>query len=140
MIARMDAQKIHLAERPPVACASCNGQYPDRQHVDFGAGYDGPVLNEAEVIANGTMNMQIDELIICDECLRAAAALLGLAEPGEMRGLLEDMQERNTELTERLNGAIAALDAKEKADKTRETVLESIKPKAQRRPRQSKEA
>lgn len=125
----MDATQIHLAETPPVACASCYGQYPDLRHVDFGAAFDGPVLNQTDVLVSGMTNVQIDDLIICEECLRAAAALIGLAEHDQMRELLDDMRARNDELAERLEGALALIDAKEKTEAQRETLMEQIRPK-----------
>jgi hypothetical protein len=30
---------------PPTMCSACFGQYPDRNHVDFEAAWDGPVIN-----------------------------------------------------------------------------------------------
>lgn len=63
----------------PTACAACGGQYPDRKHVDFGAAWDGPVLNQAEVISEGVTPMQIDDLKVCETCVREAAEVLALS-------------------------------------------------------------
>lgn len=125
-----DATKIHLAELPPVACASCAGQYPERLHVDFGSSFDGPVLNSEQVIALGVMNVQIDELIICDECLRAAAALLGLAANERMKDMLADMSDQLTATGEKLRGAIAYIDTLEKQAGARENLAAMLKPPA----------
>jgi hypothetical protein len=65
------SQKIRLTGTP-VACASCYGQYTDRRHVDFGSSTDGAVLAGPSNIAGGK-GQSIDEVIICDECLTAAA-------------------------------------------------------------------
>jgi hypothetical protein len=65
------SQKIRLTGTP-VACASCYGQYVDRRHVDFGASTDGAVLAGPSNIAGGK-GQSIDEVIVCDECLAAAA-------------------------------------------------------------------
>jgi hypothetical protein len=123
----MDATQIHLTETPPVACASCYGQYTDRAHVDFGATYDGPVLNQVDVISTGVTNVQIDELIICDHCLNAAAALIGLVDPGETTEQLKEMAGRIETLSERLAGAMALLDAKEKSEAKRKSLLIEMK-------------
>lgn len=127
-----DATKIHLAERPPVACAACYGQYTDREHVDFGATYDGPVLNVPDVLTKGAINVQIDELVICDECVRAAAALLGLARHEDLEGLLGDMHAKLTEQSERLRGALAYIETLETAATQREALVEASRPTRQR--------
>ncbi len=61
---------------PPVACAACGGQYIDRRHVDFGSAWDGPVINQLEVAVNGAIAMAIDDLIVCENCVRNAAEVL----------------------------------------------------------------
>jgi hypothetical protein len=69
-----NATKIRLAETPPTHCASCFGQYPDRRHIDFGAYWDGPVFARDEGDVAGGAPIAVDDLVICEECLRAAAA------------------------------------------------------------------
>ncbi|NBT35695.1 MAG: hypothetical protein EBT03_09190 [Betaproteobacteria bacterium] len=49
-------------------CAACYSSSAER-YVDFDAAFDGPVLD------NG---MQIDDLILCENCVRAAAQVLEL--------------------------------------------------------------
>jgi hypothetical protein len=126
MTAMSDATSIHLTS-PPVACAACYAQYPDRQHVDFGATYDGPVLNQLDVISTGVTNVQIDELIICDKCVSDAAALLGLKDPGKMKAQIDELVARVEDLSERLAGAMALIDAKEKAEAKRASLLAEMK-------------
>lgn len=92
-----DAAQIRLAETPPPACAACNGQYPERRHVDFGASYDGPVLDGAKA-------MQIDDLIVCEECLSAAAALIGTSPEQIERE--RQAKERAENTAQRLAGAL----------------------------------
>lgn len=60
----------------PVACAGCGGQYVDRRHVDFEAAWDGPVLNALEVVTEGITVSQVDDLVVCETCLRDAFRLL----------------------------------------------------------------
>lgn len=97
-----DAAKIKIAHPAPPACASCYGQYPERLHVDFGAAFDGPVLFGKE----GATQAQVDELVICDECLRAAAALLGLKSHGDLEEKIAALNDHATELAEKLAGAM----------------------------------
>lgn len=51
-------------------CSACFGAYHDRQHVDFEAYYDGPVIE-------GSVRVAIDDLVLCELCLENAANLLG---------------------------------------------------------------
>jgi hypothetical protein len=69
-------RRVRVTEHAPVACASCGGQYTDRRHVDFGAAWDGPVVNSFDVIAKGVVNQQIDDLIVCESCILEAAEAL----------------------------------------------------------------
>lgn len=89
----MLAAKIHIAEHPPVACSSCGGQYTDRTHVDFGSAGDYGMA-AVEGVAGGKL-VSLDDLVVCEECLTAAASLIGL-------GDVEDAEERNRALNERL--------------------------------------
>ena len=70
---------MKLAAISPSRCSSCHGQYPERQHVDFDAYWDGPVIDE-----NNGMKQAIDDLIICEDCLKAAATLIGMVEDKQM--------------------------------------------------------
>jgi hypothetical protein len=103
--------KIRLTETPPVRCSSCYGQYPDRTHVDFGAAWDGPTFPDDEVA--GGVIVTVDDLIICEDCLRDAGRLLGLEDPGDAARHLAELEGQAEELRERLLGAmdyIAALE------------------------------
>jgi hypothetical protein len=70
-----------LADTPPVQCSACGLQRPDRQHVDFDAAWDGPVVEGGLATGDGVVRgpaVSIDELVICDECLTVAGRLIGL--------------------------------------------------------------
>jgi hypothetical protein len=97
-----NATKIKLADTPPTHCASCFGQHPQRRHIDFGAYWDGPTFEDSEV-AGGKVTA-IDDLVICEECLRAAATELELTDDDTRRHVLE-MEGQVEELRERLLGA-----------------------------------
>ena len=49
-------------------CAACYS-FTNKRLVDFGAAFDGPVLETG---------MQIDDLILCEDCVRSAAQTLEL--------------------------------------------------------------
>lgn len=113
--------KIRLAETPPVRCSSCYGQYPERRHVDFGAAYDGPTFPAGDEVAGGKVQT-IDDLVICDECLTAAATLLGLEDPGDTRAHVAEVEGQAEELRERLHGALAYIERLEQAAEARGTL------------------
>jgi len=97
-----DASKIKLTGAAPSACSSCYGQYPERLHIDFGAAFDGPVLFGKDGATLG----QVDELIICDECLRAGADLLGLRSQGDLEAQVATLDAHAMTLAEKLAGAM----------------------------------
>jgi hypothetical protein len=124
--------KIHLATVPPSACAACFGQYPDRRHIDFGAFYDGPILpSGADQV--GVVGLAVDDLVICEECLKAAATQLGLGDTEKVESEKKDLAGRVEELSERLAGAMALISAQEKAAEERGRLEAQLRP--QRKPR-----
>lgn len=93
---------MRIAETTPPYCSACFGQEPDAKYVDFESAWDGPVIDEG----NG-LKQSIDDLIICERCLMAAANLKGLDST-------KDMREENLELgvlVEKLEEQIKAKDA-----------------------------
>jgi hypothetical protein len=64
------AAKIREAHTPR-RVRSCGGQYPDRRHVDFGSAGDYGMV-PSQNVAGGKM-VSVDDLVVCDECLTAAA-------------------------------------------------------------------
>jgi hypothetical protein len=61
---------MHIAEIPPVCCAVCYQQNPDRIHVDTDAAYDGPLLD-----VSGARH-SVDDIVVCEDCVRAMASML----------------------------------------------------------------
>lgn len=98
-----EATRIRLASPPPSHCSACFGAYPQRRHVDFGASYDGPVL---ENVAGG-VPASIDELVICEDCLATAAKVIGYADATAKDGQIAQQTAQLQEVTERLAGAMA---------------------------------
>lgn len=101
-----NATRIREADRPPVGCASCYGQYPQRRHVDFSASYEGPILGPQEGVV-GAKLLSVDDLIICDECLTAAAKILGLGNVDEVRAerdeAVQELSERYAQIEDQEN-------------------------------------
>jgi|DEB0MinimDraft_3_1074331.scaffolds.fasta_scaffold05315_3 hypothetical protein len=77
---------MRIAESVPAFCSACYGQEPDAIYVDFESAWDGPIIDDA----NG-MKISIDDLVICERCLLAAANLKGL-------DATKDLREENLEL------------------------------------------
>ena len=106
----------HVTDTPPALCSSCFGQYPDRQHIDFEASWDGPVVEGGVAGEDGTVvsriPVAIDELILCEECVREGARLLGMTD--ENSGELERLREQLRETREREAGLKAYVDQLEK--------------------------
>jgi hypothetical protein len=87
---------VRLTDKPPFACSSCAHRWQDRQHVDFEAAWDGPVLEGFE----RKDNIPLDDLIVCEECVREAAQLLGLTARGDLKALKEDNKRLEAELAD----------------------------------------
>jgi hypothetical protein len=64
--------KITIADPPPVVCSSCGSQHVNLAHVDFGAAWDGPVVDLPET----TIPHVVDDLIVCEQCLAEAFRVL----------------------------------------------------------------
>lgn len=82
---------MKIASPNPPYCSSCFGGKPQIAHVDFEAYYDGPIIQ------GKTFKQPIDDLIICEDCLRAAGEVIGLAEHKQLikqrNELLQELQE-----------------------------------------------
>lgn len=65
---------MKFADPKPPFCSSCF-QHSTGNHVDFEAFYDGPVIEK-----DGT-KIPVDDLILCEECVRRAGELLGMIDP-----------------------------------------------------------
>jgi hypothetical protein len=121
-------RKIHEATTPPVRCSSCFGAYPERRFVDFGAAWDGPVLGEPDGVVGGA-RMVIDDLVICEECLRSGAQVLGMEDPGDTARHVDEVEAANEELREKLLGATRYIDTLEKAADARGRLETAIRGK-----------
>jgi hypothetical protein len=83
------------------------GQYTGRRHVDFGAAWDGPMVPPDQSVAGGKM-VSVDDLVICEECLTFAAALVGLGDVSERDERIDRLNERLTATGQRLGKALEA--------------------------------
>jgi hypothetical protein len=112
---------LRLSEIPPALCSACSLQRPDLRHVDFDAAWDGPTVEGGLATGDGVVRgplVSIDELVICEECLRAAGRLIDLepVEGGRVEALeqqLADAREVNLELQGHVKAQDKALQSRD---------------------------
>lgn len=80
---------MKLSDTPPAYCSSCFNQDPQALHVDLEAYWDGPV---PQAKGEGYDAVAIDDLVLCEACVREAAGLLPEYVPAlaELEVLKED--------------------------------------------------
>lgn len=86
---------MRLTDITPPYCSGCFGQY-HTPHVDFESDWDGPVMNK------DGLRVTIDDLILCENCVRAAYELLPKTEDTAVEKLntqLKEAKASNKKLT-----------------------------------------
>lgn len=78
-----------IAGKTPPYCSSCFQQQFDKKHIDFSVAWDGGTLRDA----GGTL-ITIDDLILCEDCVRLAANVLAHDPDAEMGKELKIAKER----------------------------------------------
>jgi hypothetical protein len=88
------ANEIREASKP-IHCAACfNSQ--DIRHVDFDAACDRGYSDGVAVAVS------MDELVLCENCVRVGAELLGMTNSEGLKAQLEDAKRKNDVLRRRL--------------------------------------
>lgn len=98
---------MRTAEPAPAFCSGCFQARPDMLHVDFEVAWDGPVIQDGVATGDGatqTVSTSIDDLMLCEKCVRAAAAHVGMVDPGVQAAELEQLREINERLVEKNRG------------------------------------
>ena len=84
---------VRLLETPPVYCSACWCAYPDKRHVDYASdndqGYGGNTSIEA---------VPYDNLQLCEDCMKAGAALVGMVDASEREQELSNLRIDNDRL------------------------------------------
>lgn len=88
---------MRVADTAPAYCSGCFQSKPAERHIDFDVAWDGPTITEAVTVA-------IDDLILCEDCLKAAAKLIGMADPAADQAELEQLRASNQHLVEKVRG------------------------------------
>lgn len=104
----------------PLYCSACYGQYPDRTYVDFDAecdrGYgDQLIQGQSQGEVSNQPAIQMDWLILCDQCIRAAAPFVGLEDGTELNAKLEALERHNEVLRKDYDKAQKYADRMEEA-------------------------
>ena len=99
---------MRIADPSPPYCSKCFGaaiaKDPRPTFVDFQAAYDGPVITRSgeEVRPENYQPINVDWLVLCEDCLKAAGNLIGLApaedireEMNELQAFVKEVQEDN---------------------------------------------
>jgi len=84
---------VRIASPNPACCSACYGASGGR-HVDFEAATDGPVVLNADgspVAWEGGL-VSVEDIILCEACVRAGAELLSLV-PAVMEGLAQELRD-----------------------------------------------
>lgn len=130
----MEPAHIRVADVAPPYCSACFQQKPQQRHVDFGASWDGPVL-EALAGAVGVIGQSIDELIVCEDCVKDAARKIGLVDAGQLEPLAQ-LELANAQLHQRVEQLEAHVGALEAAGVTRDAItgppITALMPRAAR--------
>lgn len=71
----------------PQYCAACRNQDSAVRHVDFDAAVD-------RGYGDGPVPVSMDDLIICERCLREAALLVDMVDGEELKAELDRMEKR----------------------------------------------
>jgi hypothetical protein len=106
---------MRLAHVTPPACSGCFQQKLTKRHVDFDVAYDGPSMMNPQ---GG--HQPIDDLILCEDCLRTAGVLVGLGDVEAMEAEVA-MHRSATDLAE------SRADAAESRLAAMETALEVLR-------------
>src|SRR5579872_2884464 len=69
----------------PMYCSACHNQDSSLTHVDFDAACDR---------GYGDNNVSMDDLILCEECLRRGAELVGMRDARELQDELTSLKRR----------------------------------------------
>jgi hypothetical protein len=92
----------------PAYCSACFNQDPSLQHIDFDAASD-------RGYGDGTLPVPMDDLILCENCVRTAARLLGMQDRTELERELSESRRRFTAEHRRADNAVSYAESLEKA-------------------------
>jgi hypothetical protein len=101
---------MKIASPTPPYCSSCFQAKPALTHIDFESYWDGPIIDGAG------FKQPIDDLIICEDCLRVAGEVIGLGDHAKL------IEQRNNLLTELKELRKYRIDTEERLERMKELV------------------
>lgn len=116
----------------PIYCSACFGQNPDARHIDFDAAADRGYGD-----TDNGLKISMDDLILCEECVKAGAVLLGMMDTETFQGRLHSLEHRLEEEKRRAEKATEYADRMEDALAHRPGELKVGRPRG--RPRAHRE-
>jgi hypothetical protein len=125
------ANDIRSAELP-MYCSACGCQDTGKRHVDFDAACDRG-YGTGDVVP-----VSMDDLIICETCLRAGAALVGMIDDTEPLEKIATLEQRLSDEQKRADKAAAYAERMEQALAARPSPVKVSRPRG--RPPKAKEA
>ena len=116
----------------PVYCSACGCQDKSKRHVDFDAACDRGYGADQDV------PISMDDLIICETCLRSAAGLVGMIDDTEPLEKIATLEQRLSGEQKRADKAAAYAERMEQALAARPSPVKVSRPRG--RPPKAKEA
>ncbi len=124
------ANSIRPAELP-MYCSACGCQDREKQHVDFDAACD------RGYGAEGTVAVSMDDLILCETCLRSGAELVGMIDATEPQEKISVLEQRLADEKLRADKAVGYAERMEAALAARPTPVKVSRPRG--RPRKARQ-
>jgi hypothetical protein len=108
----------------PIYCSACFGQDPAARHIDFDAACDRGYGNTS----NG-YKVSMDDLILCEGCVRSAAVQLGMMDTEEFSEKTRSLERRLDAEKKRADKATEYADRMEEALEHRPEKLSVSRPR-----------
>ena len=117
---------MRVPEVNPPLCSACFTSKIDQKFVDFEVFWDGPVVPLAGKYDErfAQPSIAIDDLFVCEDCMRQAAGLIGLGDVEEANTELEalraevlELRRERLESNKRLEAVSGALEGRKAAPK-----------------------
>jgi hypothetical protein len=116
----------------PIFCSACHNQDSSARHVDFDAACD---RGYGSLEDNPDIKISMDDLVLCETCLRHGASLVGLVDADEQGARVESLERRLAEETRRCEQAVNYANRMEEALAARPEPIQVSRPRG-RPPRQ----
>jgi hypothetical protein len=107
----------------PMYCSACGCQDGEKRHVDFDAGCD------RGYGAEGAVKVAMEDLILCETCLRSGAALVGMVDGDEPGQRIAQLEQQLAAEKLRADKAVAYADRMEGALQARPEPLKVRRPR-----------